>query len=171
MNDSPAAADFLEDPDLAAAVAEVETFAAEAGWDRPPRLFALVGTQELLATDPTLAGQLDPTSKFTPIAQDEFLAGDLQESLAGISWPEAVSGCVLVREILVLPPAAADAVGDDPDAAATHPDRVEARLVAGVLRGVRGGACLMRLRTEAAEVLRGADLAPGLVQALAATFD
>lgn len=171
MNDSPAATEFLEDPDLADAVAEVEAFAAEAGWDRPPRLFALVPTGELLAADPSLAGQLDPASRFTPIAQDEFLAGDLQESLAGIGWPEAVAGCVLVREILVLPPDAAAAVGEDPDAAAQHPDRVEARLAAGVLRGVRGGACLMRLRTEAGELLRGADLAPGLVQALAETFD
>lgn len=171
MNDSPAAAEFLEDPALADAVAEVEAFVGEAGWDSAPRLFALVETDQLLAADPSLTGQLDPASRFTPIAQDEFLAGDLQDSLAGIGWPDGVAGCVLVREILVLPPGAAAAVGDDPDAAARHPDRVEARLAAGVLRGVRGGACLMRLRTESGDLLRGADLAPGLVQALAATFD
>ncbi len=61
--------------------------------------------------------------------------------LAGIAWPHAVTGCVLSQEIVVLPPAAEDDVPDTgtaPDAdierAAAHPQRREARLVAGVLR-------------------------------------
>lgn len=168
--DSPDPAAFLEDPALALAVAEVDAFSGDAGWDRPPRLFALVPTADLLAADPSMAGTLDEASTYTPIAQDDFLVGDLQESLAGIAWPEAVTGCVLVREIVVLPPGAAADVGDDRSAAAAHPDRVEARLAAGVLRGATGGACLMRLRTPDADLLRGADLAPGLLRALADTF-
>ena len=48
----------------------------------------------------------------------------------------------------------------------------EARLVAGVLRGVRGGACLLRLRgDDDATPLRGADLAPNLLTALRMTFE
>jgi hypothetical protein len=90
---------------------------------------------------------------------------------------------VLVQEIVVLPPSAAEALSDDPgvaaDQAASHPDRAEARLVAGVLRE-GGSACLLRVRPattgaegEAAdpvEPLRGADLAPNLLAALRLTF-
>lgn len=168
--------DWWEDPDLAVAVAEVETFAADAGWDQPPRLFALVPT-DLLRQQPDLAAHLAENGVLTPIAQDELPAGDLETALAGIVWPESVAGCVLVREIVVLPPDAAAALSDAPDAAAraaAHPERTEARLVAGVLRDGPGGACLLRVRPDGdaapATPLRGADLAPGLLIALRATF-
>ena len=176
---------WWEDPDLAAAVAEVEEFAATAGWDQAPQMFALVRTADLLSAQPGLAATLADSGVFTPIAQDVLPAGDLSEALSEISWPDEVSGCVLVQEIVVLPPAAvqpdatelggASREGNDveitAEQAAVHPDRAEARLAAGVLRGSPGGACLLRVRgKDDATPLRGADLAPNLLTALQATF-
>ena len=166
---------WWEDPDLALAVAEVEEFAGTAGWDAPPQLFALVNTVELLAAQPNLASSLGP-AVYTPIAQESLPDGELSDALAQISWPDEVAGCVLVQEIVVLPPAAQDALSDDPEIAAEqaarHPDRTEARLVAGVLRDAYGGACLMRMRGEHDDApLRGGDLAPNLLAALKLTFD
>lgn len=178
----PTMPQWWEDPDLARAVAEVESFAGDAGWDRPPQLFALVRTDLLRRQQPDLADHLADNGALTPIAQDALPAGDLQEALAGILWPASVAGCALVREIVVLPPdGAAEVDGNaavDGDAAAAraaaHPGRTEARLVAGVLRDAPGGACLLRVRPadDAAppEPLRGGDLAPGLIQALRETF-
>jgi hypothetical protein len=40
-----------------------------------------------------------------------------------------------------------------------------------VLRGLRGGACLLRIRGADAAPLRGADLAPNLLTALRMTFE
>jgi hypothetical protein len=166
---------WWEDPDLAFAVAEVEEFAGTAGWDAPPQLFALVNTADLLATQPNLAASLGP-AVYTPIAQEALPAGELSDALAHISWPDEVAGCVLVQEIVVLPPAAQESLSDDPaiaaEQAARHPDRAEARLAAGVLRDAAGGACLMRMRGEHDDApLRGGDLAPNLLAALRLTFE
>ncbi len=172
------APEWSEDPDLAAAVAEVEEFAAAAGWDRPPHLFALVRTEELTAAQPSLAAELG-TSTYTPIAQDPLPDRDVERALAQVSWPPAVAGCVLVQEIVVLPPSAQAELSDDPATAtaqaAAHPERTEARLVAGVLRDGRR-ACLLRIRFNGADddappLLRGAELAPNLLDGLAATFE
>ncbi|WP_170315495.1 PPA1309 family protein [Nakamurella deserti] len=170
----PAAPAFLEDPFLAVAVSEAEEFVGTAGWDQQPQLFALVRTAELIATQPEVAGHLDPGVVYTPIAQDPLPSAGLPEKLQQIAWPPAVAGCVLVQEIVVLPPSAQDALPDDPAAAAAvaavHPERTEARLAVGVLRD-GGAACLMRLRGDDADTpLRGADLAPNLVEALRLTF-
>jgi len=57
------------------------------------------------------------------------------------------------------------------DWAARHPDREDVRIVVGVLRtGARDTA--LRLRTQDREdaVLSGAELVPGLAEALAATL-
>jgi hypothetical protein len=113
---------------------------------------------------------------YTPIAQEELPEGELSDALAQISWPAEVAGCVLVQEIVVLPPAAQDSLSDDPviaaEQAARHPDRAEARLAAGVLRDAPGGACLMRMRGEHDDApLRGGDLAPNLLEALRLTFE
>ncbi len=172
--DGASAPDWWEDADLATAVAEVEEFAAAAGWDAPAQMFALVATADLVAAEPGLADSLGGV--YTPIAQDPLPVGELSDALDQISWPDEVAGCVLVQEILVLPPEAGRELSDDPATAAgqaaEHPDRTEARLVAGVLRGTRGGACLLRLRGENAETpLRGADLAPNLLTALRMTFE
>ncbi len=168
--------DWWEDTDLAIAVAEVEEFAGAAGWDAPPQMFALVATADLIAAEPSLAASLAATARYTPIAQEALPEGELSDALAQISWPPEVSGCVLVQEIVVLPPEAGERLSADPDAAATeaalHPDRTEARLAAGVLRDGRGAACLLRLRGEHdASPLRGADLAPNLIAALRLTFE
>lgn len=167
--------DWWEDPDLAVAVAEVEEFAASAGWDAPPQLFALVATADLMAAQPDLAPSLG-AAVYTPIAQESLPDGELSDALAQISWPAEVAGCVLVQEIVVLPPEAGADLSDDPaeaaDQAARHPARAEARLVAGVLRDATGGACLMRMRGEHDDApLRGGDLAPNLIAALHLTFE
>jgi hypothetical protein len=168
--------DWWEDPDLAIAVAEVEEFAGAAGWDAAPQLFALVVTSELLAAQPALAPKLTAATGFTPIAQESLPAGELSQALSQVCWPPEVAGCVLVQEIVVLPPEAGASLSADPEAAANqaadHPDRTEARLAAGVLRDAKGGACLLRLRGEHDEApLRGADLAPNLLKALRMTFE
>ncbi len=172
-SDGASAPDWWEDEELASAVADVEQFAGAAGWDQPAQLFALVSTEQLIAAQPELAAQLGGT--YTPIAQDPLAAGELSDALAEISWPAEVAGCVLVQEILVLPPEAGRELSGDPTVAAgqaaRHPDRTEARLVAGVLRGLRGGACLLRIRGADAAPLRGADLAPNLLTALRMTFE
>lgn len=169
------APEWWEDPDLAVAVAEVEDFAGTAGWDAPPQLFALVSTAELLAAEPSLGASLG-AAVYTPIAQDALPEGELFDALAQISWSPEIAGCVLVQEIVVLPPSAAESLSDDPEQAtaeaAAHPERTEARLVAGVLRDGQGGACLMRLRGEHDDApLRGGDLAPNLLAALHLTFE
>jgi hypothetical protein len=160
--------------DLPAVAKEVEHFVDAAGWDQPPQLFALVATAELLRMQPELADQLDPAASLTPIAQDSLPDGDLGAALAGIMWPEAVHGCALVQEIIVLPPEAEaelDATEDEDhlkQLVAEHPERQEARLVAAVLRD-GGEACVMRLRNHE-DLVTGPDLAPNLTAALHATF-
>lgn len=170
---------------VAAVAREVEEFVHAAGWDQPAQLFALVPTDELLRQEPDLAGQLNAASPLTPVAQEELPEGDLAEALGRIAWPEAVVGCAVAQEIIVLPPSAEASLPDDEttdvaslrQAAADHPDRTEARLVAAVLRD-GPAACVMRLRgyvatpedTPADELVEHPDLAPNLVEALRATF-
>lgn len=166
---------------LPAAAREVEEFVAAAGWDQPPQLFALVPTAALLASQPELAGQLDAAAPLTPVAQDALPGGGLDAALAGIEWPDAVAGCALAQEIVVLPPGAEEGLGELPDdpeearrAAAAHPDRQEARLVAAVLReGV--GSCVLRVRAvrgaeDDEQVVEHPELAPNLLRALLATL-
>ncbi len=172
---------------LAATAREVEEFVAAAGWDQPPQLFALVATPTLLAGQPELAGHLDPAAALTPVAQEALPEGELDAALAGIEWPEAVAGCALAQEIVVLPPAAQAGLGELPDdpaqarrTAAGHPQRREGRLVAAVLRdGV--GACVLRLRADSAhdqggddqahdELVEDPQLAPNLLRALLETL-
>lgn len=166
---------------LATAVADIEAHVHAGGWDRPPMLFALVRADRLRTDDPGSAARLGldrvPPDTLTPVEQEALPDGPLDDALARISWPEAVAGCVLSQEILVLPPSAEAEFGDnlaDDEAAARaaeHPHRREARLVVGVLRdGSR--AAVLRLRGSDGDdnVLTGPDLAPNLVDALLATF-
>lgn len=169
---------------LQSVVGEVEGHVAEAGWDQPPQLFALVQTEQLLRTEPQLASTMglvagDPAS-LTPIAQESLGDGPLDEQLASVVFGEEVLGVVLVHEVLVLPPSAEAALEDVEDpaaAAAEHPERREVRMAVGVVRG-GGQACVLRLRGQELagerqddERVTGPDLAPGLVAALAATLD
>jgi hypothetical protein len=165
---------------LSAVAREVEDFVSTAGWDQPPQLFALVPTAELVEAQPDLAAQVDAGAPLTPVAQDALPSEDLAEALAGIMWPDAVRGCAIAQEIVVLPPDAEDAlpVGDetgDTDMlrriAAEHPMRREARLVAAVLRDGTA-ACVLRIRgiDGADEIVEHPELAPNLTDALLETL-
>lgn len=168
--------------DLGTAIREVAEFLSGAQWGAVPAMFALVPTTVLAETDPALLDRLDDTS-LTPVEQEplyedaDLHPAALGEALSGLAWPEAVEGCVLAREIVVLPPGA-DA---DPEAAAGNPQRRQARLYAAVLRDGTG-LSLLQLRPDdpdlpdggdpdAVELLRYEGLGEGLLDALRATFD
>jgi hypothetical protein len=161
---------------LAAAVREIETHVAQFGWDQPPRLFALVDTQDLLAREPDLAVQVDAAEGLTPVEQELETEQPLEDLLSQIAWPEQVSGCAAVVERLVLPPGADGRVPTDSldaeEYAREHPERQEIRLVAAALRG---GAtyCALRLRAHDDEesVLTGDDLVPALLELLRETLE
>ena len=167
--------------DLRAVVRELEAHAADSGWDKPERLFALVDTAELVRREPSLAdalGVADGEARgLTPVEQEALPPGtSLEDVLAEIVWPAEVAGCAAIAERLVLPPAADEHIPDDPDEAqafaAGHPDRQEVRIVAAALRG-GDSACAMRLRShdDADSVLTSPDLVPGLLMLLHATLD
>ena len=159
---------------------DLERHAAAGGWDRPPALFALVETADLLRREPQLAESLGLVAGepggLTPVDQGELPAHpSLEELLAGISWPPEVLGAALTVERLMVPPAVETGMPQDEDAAlrwlAEHPDRQEVRLVVAVLRdGSRSAALRMRAHDEETSVLTGPDLVPALAEALAATL-
>jgi hypothetical protein len=169
---------------LTRAVLEIDEYASGLGWDQPARLFALVDTARLRAEEPALAAQLgledeQESSGLTPIEQDEIPANSpLDEFLATIAWPDAVAGCALTVERLMLPPSAEPSVPEGLDDrklarwVAEHPDRQEVRMTVAVLRdGARESALRLREKDAPTEVLTGSDLVPGLAEALAATFE
>ncbi|MFF0459985.1 PPA1309 family protein [Streptomyces mexicanus] len=169
---------------LTRAVLEIDEYASGLGWDQPARLFALVDTARLRAQEPALAAQLgledeQQTSGLTPIEQDEIPADQpLDEFLATIAWPDAVTGCALTVERLMLPPSAEAEVPQDLGETelakwvAVHPERQEVRMTVAVLRdGARESALRLREKDSPTEVLTGSDLVPGLAEALAATFE
>lgn len=132
------------------------------GWDRPRSIFALVDTQELLAHEPTLVGEIggDPGSSrelppLTPVEQGSMPGETIADSLARITWPDTIAGAVLVVEIM----------------AETDTAPAEGRMAIGVLRGRRGGICVLRWRDDPlGEVTTSPDLAPELIEALHDTF-
>ncbi len=170
---------------LQAVVGEVETHVAEAGWDQPPQLFALVDTEELLRAEPQLATTMGIVAgqpgSLTPVAQEPLADAPLDEALARITFGAAVLGVVLAHEVVVLPPSAEADLGEleelDPRTAAAHPGARDVRMVVGVVRdGSR--AAVLRLRATPDEEgndgiddrLTGPDLAPALAEALLATL-
>jgi hypothetical protein len=160
---------------LSRAVVEIERHLSASGWDQPAQLFALVPTTELLAAEPGLAAQLgaDADAELTPVAQEGLPAGADDEGLAGalarIEWPDAVTGCAVAVERVVLPAEAEESA--DAYSAARDPRRHEVRMVAGVLRdGERFGAVRLRSHDEDEAVLTGTDLVPTLCEVLALTF-
>ena len=181
-NVSPSGPPMAASP-LTRAVLEIDEYASGLGWDRPARLFALVDTARLRAQEPGLASQLGladaEAAAFTPIEQEELPAGKpLDEFLGRIAWPDAVAGCALTVERLMLPPSAEASVPEGLDEAglvkwvARHPDRQEVRMTVAVLRnGTREAAIRLRAKDSPNEVLTGSDLVPGLAEALAATFE
>jgi hypothetical protein len=158
----------MDEQELTALVREVEQHMAETGWDQPAQLFAVVPTAELLAAQPELAGQLDPASPLTPIAQEAMPSPDLADALATIMWPAEVAGCAVVQEIMVAPPGLDTGAAPTPEAGFR-----EARLVAAVLRD-GPAACALRMRDPRSDaeqqLIESADLAPNLVGALRRTF-
>jgi hypothetical protein len=166
---------------LAEVVHEVEAHAARSGWDRPAQLFALVETADLLQREPHLAEVLGvgaqdhgPTRGLTPVEQ-ETTSESLDEVLSSILWPPEVSGCAVVLEALTVPPDD-DNLPPDPEAAAeyasAHPNRQEARIVAGALRtGESFCAIRQRAHDEDDMVLAGPDLVPALLQLLHTTLE
>ena len=163
---------------LAEVVREVEVHAARAGWDQPAQLFALVGTADLLDREPQLAELLGiesgPAGALTPVEQ-ETVSESLEELLPTILWPPEVAGCAVVVEAMTVPPGSVD-VPEDAEAAAeyaaAHPDREEARIVAGVLRtGETWCAIRQRAHDEDDMVLTGDDLVPALLELLYATLE
>lgn len=183
---------------LARSVHEVAEFVDAEDWGRAPQMFALVRTADLVAAEPALIDQVDTADELTPVAQDplpdEVAAGTmpLDEFLATTSWPPAVAGCVLVQEIVVLPPDAEDdldealtpllADADAADAAGraaarAHPGRRDARLFAAALR-TGDSLCLLQLRPEDdaeddadLDLRTYPNLAPNLVEALRHTLE
>jgi hypothetical protein len=170
-----------EEVHLALAVMEIEAHVADAGWDQPGRLYALVETQNLLEHEPELAealglGEEVAAGALTPIEQDH-LQPDLpmEQVLETIAWPESVAGCAAVVERLVLPPGVDDDLPEDAEAATDfareHPLRQEVRIVAAV---TRAGAtyCALRLRAhdDDQSVVGGVDLVPGLLDLLGGTL-
>lgn len=183
---------------LARSVREVAEFADAEGWGRPPQMFALVPTADLVAAEPGLLDQLEDGSELTPIAQEAFpddVTGGsmaLDEFLATTTWPPAVRGCVLVQEIVVLPPDAESTLDDAlaplladheaADAAAraaaeAHPERRAARLFAAVLREGTS-LCLLQLKPEDdaddfgdLDLRTYPNLAPNLIEALHHTLE
>lgn len=171
---------------LADAVVEIERHVASLGWDAPARVFALVSTQAALRAEPGLAAQLpeatvrvaleDP-AHLTSVEQDDLPESEsLEDLLASIVWPDAVTGAAVVVERVVLPPSAEEELPEDPTAAlaylAQHPDRQDVRLAAAALRdGTTWCALRSRANDSDDAVAVGADLVPGLTQALLSTFE
>jgi hypothetical protein len=167
---------------LQAAVREIETHAAEAGWDQPSRLYALVPTSDLLVREPALAAAMGleeatASGSLTPVEQDDVPVDKALESvLEQIMWPAEVFGCAAVVERLVLPPDADQQMPDDPRSAeqyaAEHPDRQEVRIVAGATRD-GSTYCALRLRShdDPLSVLESPDLVPALLELLRSTLE
>ena len=171
-----------DSPSLAAlrrVVDELEIGAAGAGWDRPPALFALVPTGELLAAEglpqdvaESLRENWDGDPKhLSAVAQETLPVDELEELLAQIVWPSAVAGAALTVERIILPPEADDEAPEDPEEAMvyaeSHPARTDIRVVVGVNR--EGDSwCEVRARTfdDRERVGQGEMLVPGLVDGL-----
>ncbi|MGH3358695.1 MAG: PPA1309 family protein [Nocardioidaceae bacterium] len=168
-----------EDSAIRRAALEVESHAAETGWDQPPQLYALVPTADLVAQEPAMAEQLgleaDPEpDSLTPVAQDELPPDrSFEDTLGQIMWPPQVSGCAAVVERLMLPPEAEEGMPDDAGALETyvaeHPQRQEVRIVVAV---TRDGAvhCAVRGRAADSDLIEGPDLVPALARLLSGTL-
>jgi hypothetical protein len=110
---------------------------------------------------------------FILVEQQPPPAGDLIEVLASIHWPEDVVGCVLVTELINLPPGAEEDAPIAPVAAeqwaSARPDGRPARLAVGVC-GNGEYTCGLRLKGDDDVQVR-TDLAGDLVTTLLGTFE
>jgi hypothetical protein len=163
---------------LVTSALETERHVAAAGWDQPPRLFALVRTAGLLEKEPHLLAHVGEgeADGLTAIEQEGLPnTSSLESILARLAWPDEVEGVALAVERLVVPPEAERDLPENPEQAsealAAHPDRKDVRLLVAVLRNGES-TCLLRQRDHDTDdkVASGPDIAPGLVQALGATL-
>ncbi|EWT00319.1 hypothetical protein N865_16410 [Intrasporangium oryzae NRRL B-24470] len=165
---------------LAIAALDTERHVAAAGWDQPARLFALVRTSDLLEREPHLRNQMGPADladgALTAIEQEGLPATMSLETLLGrLAWPPEVDGCAFAIERMVVPPEAERDLPTKPEEAvealAAHPDRKDVRLLVAVLRD-GSSICLLRQRDHDSDdaVATGKDIAPGIVEALKASF-
>lgn len=166
---------------LAIAALDTERHVAAAGWDQPARLFALVRTADLLEREPHLRAQMGTSDlaegALTAIEQEGLPVTSSLESLLGrLAWPPEVDGCAFAIERMVVPPEAERELPSRADDAveqlAAHPDRKDVRLLVAVLRD-GSSICLLRQREHDSDdaVATGKDIAPGLVEALKASFE
>lgn len=168
-----------QDSAVRRAVLEVEAHAAEEGWDRPPRLYALVPTGELVRAEPAMARSLgidgeSDLDSLTPVVQDDLPAERaFEDTLQQIMWPPGVAGCAAVIERLMLPPDAEADLPDETDGLATyaaeHPDRQDVRIVVGVTRDGEVH-CAVRTHRNSEDLLEGPELVPALSRLLMATL-
>ncbi len=168
----------MADDPLQSVLRDVEAHVGRAGWDQPARLFALVSTQMLIESEPSVAEALGDSpvraDALSAVEQESFVMGeDLTETLTGIAWGPAVSGCALAIERTMVPRDVEDELPSDPVEAgrvvAAHPQRMDLRLVVGVLRDGSHHA-IGRLAERPEELLSGADMVPGLVRVLEHTL-
>ena len=162
---------------LADVVREVEAHAARSGWDQPAQLFALVETADLVEREPHLAEVLGVERAGG--GPHPGRAGDhLGEPRgAAVHDPVAARGGRLCRGAGGDDGAARTPsdVPDDAEAAAeyaaSHPQREEARIVAGSLRSGES-FCAIRQRAHDDDdmVLAGPDLVPALLELLQTTL-
>lgn len=168
---------------LRAVVTEIENGAARVGWDRPPSIYALVPTAQLMATPEVPADVLadlerawDGTgSHLSAILQESVTGDELEELLPKLAWPGSVWGAALTVERVIVPPAVEEAAPEDPDEAlafiSNHPLATDVRLTIGVTR--EGDSwCAIRTRAfdDAGNVGTGETLVPSLVEALQIGF-
>jgi hypothetical protein len=171
---------------LTRALLETERHVAEAGWDQPPRLFALVRTAAVLEREPSLRSQLDPGTvkaadadpgHLIAIEQERLpVTSNLESMLRQMAWGPDVDGVALAIERLVVPPEAERDLPERPEDAvehlAQHPAREDVRLTVAVLRsGEHQCGVRQRAHDDAGSVAVGPELVPGLVAALAATLE
>lgn len=168
---------------LRAVVSEIENGAARVGWDRPPSIYALVPTAQLMATPEVpkdVLADLERAwdgrdSHLSAILQESVTGDELEELLPKLAWPESVWGAALTVERIIVPPAVEEAAPEDPDEAlafiSNHPLATDVRLTVGVTR--EGDSwCAVRTRAfdDAGNVGTGETLVPSLVEALQIGF-
>ncbi len=170
---------------LKEAALELEKHVAQAGWDAPIRLFALINTQSALAKNPKIATELpsetvakaknDPHLLFSVEQENLPSAESIDEFLGQIMWPDEVDGAALCIERIALPPdAEAELPASEPEAILAinnHPQRQEIRILVAVLRnGEAWNVIRMKNYDTDDMVLSDSTLAPELTRALNATF-
>jgi len=150
---------------LMLAALEAESHVDGMGWGIPPHLYALTERTPPGSADHGSPGALVPVTYELP-------DGDLAEALAGIHWPEDVTGCVLVTELTDLPARGQEDLPVDPATAgqwaSAHPDGRPARLTVGVRKNGEH-VCGFRVKGEHDAQVR-TDIAGEIVAALFRTF-